>query len=429
MTGNLAASKRKIRCGPKVKTGCATCRIRKVKCDESKPSCRKCVDSGRTCDGYESPFRFITSQSIGGAYASGSNLVARAPLIRPTTTEISPLDVDLLNRYFSTKTIFDVKLGCDEEAKQVLRASLTYPPIRHAVSSLRVLRQHLEMSAGVLESVVRQTSSYDYGLQQYCMALAGLASNLSCPGSSGLNLALICCQIFISIEQVRGNYAAMAQHIIQGLQIMHEYRARPTLSATNKLVPAHCDQLPFLDVFIIKLFAAPCKFADPPAATDISEITMPACLISQQQQPGQSRDLRVIAPNMRTELTRIATSTLEFLGKVSHVQSEGNAFRLLSSRASLLTSLDSWLINLELVHMEMSPPGPELLSVSFMRLFHQILKVVLLRTLDSSSNLYTQLQTENDRLQDIASIVGERVKDYKFSSSTRGSQGRQSKSR
>lgn len=38
-------------------TGCLTCRIRKVKCDEAKPSCTKCISTGRTCDGYSTlPF-------------------------------------------------------------------------------------------------------------------------------------------------------------------------------------------------------------------------------------------------------------------------------------------------------------------------------------------------------------------------------------
>ena len=36
----------------KVKTGCLTCKIRKKKCDEAKPFCRRCVDTGRKCDGY-----------------------------------------------------------------------------------------------------------------------------------------------------------------------------------------------------------------------------------------------------------------------------------------------------------------------------------------------------------------------------------------
>ncbi|OHX00146.1 hypothetical protein CSPAE12_01133 [Colletotrichum incanum] len=199
---------------------------------------------------------------------------------------------------------------------------------------------------------------------------------------------------------------------------MHEYQARPTFVAANELVPAYHDQLPFLDVFIIKLFAAPCKFADPPATADTSGTMVSVCPIAPPQQPVESRDFRAIAPDLRKELTRIATSTLEFLGKVSHVDSAENALRLLSNRASLLDSLESWIVDLELVHTEIRPPGPELISVSFMRFFHQILKVILLGTLDSSPDLYDNLRTENDRLQGIASHIGERVKAYGTRSGT-----------
>ncbi|UKZ58701.1 uncharacterized protein TrAtP1_000030 [Trichoderma atroviride] len=32
--------------------GCTTCRIRRVKCDEARPNCRRCISTGRRCDGY-----------------------------------------------------------------------------------------------------------------------------------------------------------------------------------------------------------------------------------------------------------------------------------------------------------------------------------------------------------------------------------------
>jgi hypothetical protein len=323
--------------------------------------------------------------------------------------------------------MFDVSLACDEEARQILQASLTDPPIRHAVLSLRALREDLETSRDGPASVAQQTPSYNYGLQQYCMALGGLASNLSSPGSNGLKSALLCCQIFISIEQARENYAAMAQHIIRGLRIMREYRARPHFVAANKLVPAHHGQLPFLDVFIIKLFAAPCKLADPPATIDVSRTTLSLCSISPQQQPAESRHLRTIAPNMRTELTRIATMALEFLGKVSQVKSVGNALQLLSEKEALLESLESWLIDLKLFQTEIGPPGPEPISVSFMRFFHLILKIVLLGALDSSPGLYLELRTENNKLQGVANDVGERVRAYRTWRRTVSGQGEQFK--
>ncbi|TGO86520.1 hypothetical protein BPOR_0296g00030 [Botrytis porri] len=49
-TGNKVRQRRASR--PKVKTGCNNCKNRRVKCDETRPECTKCVRSGRRCDGY-----------------------------------------------------------------------------------------------------------------------------------------------------------------------------------------------------------------------------------------------------------------------------------------------------------------------------------------------------------------------------------------
>jgi hypothetical protein len=261
--------------------------------------------------------------------------------------------------------------------------------------------------------MVQQTPGYTYGLQQYCLALRDLALNLSSPCSKGLESALLCCQIFISIEQARENFTAMGQHITQGLRIMQEYRIRPSFVAANRLVSADHNRLPFLDIFLIKLFAAPCKFADPPVGADTEETNLSLCSRLPHQQSIESRNLRTIAPNMRTELRRIAASTLEFLDKVAHVKSAGSALQLLSEKVSLLKSLESWLVDLELVDTQIKMLETELVSVTFLRFFHQMLKIILLGALDSSPDLLVRLRTENDQLQGIAHEVGERVRAYR----------------
>ncbi len=332
---------------------------------------------------------------------------------------ITAQEIDLLNRYFSTKTIFQVKLGCDEEAKEVLQASLTNTPIRHAILSLRALREDFETLGNSPATVTQQTPSYHYGLQQYNMALRGVASNLTSPDFNGLKLALLCCQVFISIEQVQENYSAMAQHIIRGLGIMQEYRARPSLVAGSNLIAASLSRLPFLDVFIIKLFAAPCKFADPPAITDVNGMRLSVGLISSRQQPAESRDFPMIAPDMRRELTKIAASALEFLDKVSQVRSVGTALQLLSEKAELLESLESWLTGLKTIQTRIGPPGIEPISTSFLRMFYLILKIVLLGALECSPAICTELQSETGRLQGVANELDVKVGAYRAKSEIR----------
>ncbi|RAL13151.1 Zn(II)2Cys6 transcription factor, partial [Aspergillus homomorphus CBS 101889] len=49
---------------PKSRLGCKTCKIRRIKCDLSRPTCLKCHSTGRTCDGYnEMPFASMTKKT------------------------------------------------------------------------------------------------------------------------------------------------------------------------------------------------------------------------------------------------------------------------------------------------------------------------------------------------------------------------------
>ena len=41
----------------RVRTGCRTCRRRRVKCDESKPNCSRCRTANFVCEGYDAPQR------------------------------------------------------------------------------------------------------------------------------------------------------------------------------------------------------------------------------------------------------------------------------------------------------------------------------------------------------------------------------------
>ncbi|KAF7543481.1 hypothetical protein G7Z17_g10704 [Cylindrodendrum hubeiense] len=65
----------------RTKTGCLTCRKRRIKCDETHPTCNNCKKSKRECLGYDPIFR----QQPGSQSASN---IQPAPLSQPTTPSI-----------------------------------------------------------------------------------------------------------------------------------------------------------------------------------------------------------------------------------------------------------------------------------------------------------------------------------------------------
>ncbi|KAF2167517.1 hypothetical protein M409DRAFT_66055 [Zasmidium cellare ATCC 36951] len=380
----------------KSKTGCGTCKIRRIKCDESKPSCNKCVSTGRKCDGYESPFRSFIPE-LGSRGTGQQDDIEQANV---GTRAVLPAEVEILSRLFSTKTMFDVNLGCEEESKQVLHASLTQAPLRSAIASLKVLREDLESSLSNSPSSPWRPETNHEGLQQYSKAMTGLAKSLSLPDRTRVPSTLLCCETFISIEQVRGDHVAMAQHIIRGVEIMREYGARPCLTHAGKLVPAHRGPLPLIDVFAVKLFAAPCRFKEQPAVVGAHGGTAATC------------DDQRLDPENQKQLKNLATNTLVFLNEVRHVQSVEDATQLVSKKANLLKSLNDWLLDLNQIQRQGEPIDKEPLAVLFERVFHQLLRIFTLNALDSSQSQDVQIAAEKRQLLELAGIVSSRVQAY-----------------
>ncbi|KAI1860288.1 uncharacterized protein JN550_011666 [Neoarthrinium moseri] len=66
----------------KVRTGCRTCKIRRVRCDEEKPFCKRCTTTGRACDGYGTSLAGPLPTTTGPAgNILKSNATADLPLV------------------------------------------------------------------------------------------------------------------------------------------------------------------------------------------------------------------------------------------------------------------------------------------------------------------------------------------------------------
>src|SRR5262249_11880243 len=67
-TTDAAASNPNLR--KRTKTGCLTCRNRRIKCGEEGPTCNNCIKSKRHCEGYNQ--RVIFKPPIGAHHASST---------------------------------------------------------------------------------------------------------------------------------------------------------------------------------------------------------------------------------------------------------------------------------------------------------------------------------------------------------------------
>ncbi|OBR02725.1 C6 zinc finger domain protein [Colletotrichum higginsianum IMI 349063] len=180
---------------PKVKTGCRTCKARKVKCDETKPKCKRCITSGRQCAGYEPALEHGLSwyrpqqltahdQREGRAFQFFSHMVG--PVLS------GPMDA-----YFWTHL--------------VVQFSHFEPAVRHAVLAISSLYEDFHDGA----RVTRQKPGNDFALRHYGAAIQRIKS------AEDEQLVLLVCILFICVEYLQGDVEAALRHCKHGIVILN----------------------------------------------------------------------------------------------------------------------------------------------------------------------------------------------------------------
>ncbi|KAH0405547.1 hypothetical protein KCU89_g144, partial [Aureobasidium melanogenum] len=225
----------------KVRTGCITCKIRKVKCDEEKPSCKRCTDSGRKCDGYAiQPERKFVKSAAPSDQAVVPSTQNRA--FPPTTSipyravrRLAPakliVDAAFLSpavsgedspwiEYFSVRTgpaLSDV-LVHTFWSLTLPQLSASEPAIRHALIALSAAHARFEADAAN-NQLVHNAIDPKFILWHYNESIKQLKLYLSRDPRS-LDYALLCCLLFISMKCIYGNRILVIGHLQNGLNML-----------------------------------------------------------------------------------------------------------------------------------------------------------------------------------------------------------------
>ncbi|KAE9368244.1 hypothetical protein N431DRAFT_381557 [Stipitochalara longipes BDJ] len=220
-SGQIRASK------PKVRTGCRRCKARRVKCDETKPRCLRCIQYGRPCTGYDS-------------YPPAATRVdSRSKQLAPKTTTFGvlvPLDqpspsVSLLGgqsehqyfQYFRTTTAVQLSGGFEDEVwnRIVLQASHSVPSIQRLVISIGALSRSRELQIDHSSSKGAILALDKYALDEYSQALKGIQT-LAKTNSSSLNITriiLIASILIYVFESYHGNTESAIAYLKSALAI------------------------------------------------------------------------------------------------------------------------------------------------------------------------------------------------------------------
>lgn len=225
-------------------------RIRRVKCDETKPFCNKCTSTGRTCEGYTTPLPRKSRTRL------SKYDVLQMSLDRSTNASFDTSDITIIPNsnvydvvyawcvprsvnhtrdrvdwdesrslaYYSTRVSKDICNHFDEDFwnNLVLQISEEEPAVRHALLALSTLYEAGDMSrlANHHFSRDRYKQLMRSAIHQHNKAISILRSRIDAGGP--LEVVMMSCLIFTWLEFLRGNVNDALTHLHSGLRILCE---------------------------------------------------------------------------------------------------------------------------------------------------------------------------------------------------------------
>lgn len=214
-----------------------------MKCDEQHPECFRCRGTGRKCDGY----------SAEGLISRGRDLdnpdPARISTYLPDSIASNSISFDLPGSgrerrsfdYFRDQTVPDLSGYFQSEFwdRLVLQFCHAEPAVRHALIALGAVHETFKTTENRATTHGQEEWKTRFSLQQYNRAISNLRKHLSSKGHQSVEVALICCLLFICFESLVGNHESALCHLESGLDILSGWRSRNIhISSSNIWSPS-----------------------------------------------------------------------------------------------------------------------------------------------------------------------------------------------
>ncbi|PVI01182.1 hypothetical protein DM02DRAFT_671418 [Periconia macrospinosa] len=212
------------------KLGCLTCRKRRVRCDQARPACSQCSNSGRTCDGY-----------LTAAPTCAVSIAMKLPSVPNLTNH----DEHRSLQYFTECTgpqfagFHEHEFWC----KTVLQIGASEQCVFHCVVALASLHEAFESEASPTKPMVIATIQlYKRATSHYTKAISLLNMKIASHGWRSLDVSLLCCILCICFEGLRGSYADAELHLTHGLSLLKQWASNRG-SETGKLLPTSTEEI------------------------------------------------------------------------------------------------------------------------------------------------------------------------------------------
>ncbi|PVH72695.1 hypothetical protein DL98DRAFT_576703 [Cadophora sp. DSE1049] len=255
--GSAAQNPRVRRAAPKVRTGCGTCRMRRVKCDEGKPTCNRCIKFGVECDGYRPPPKVFEPKAaqkreilpnphqIKTSMRSGMALPSLGAL---ANSPFASIEEHQYFELFCVRTGYDIfptfDSGCTRQ--RLLESCHFNPAIRHAIVALGALDRTAEMvscfdkmSLTPVERDAAANEHHQNALRQYVKAVKYMAADAA-EKKLDLRTMLLTCLLILAFESWTGNMDLAVKQVHAGIRLIQEWKEnyRGDEEKYTKLSPA-----------------------------------------------------------------------------------------------------------------------------------------------------------------------------------------------
>ncbi|KAI4145925.1 MAG: hypothetical protein LQ340_006116, partial [Diploschistes diacapsis] len=119
-------------------------------------------------------------------------------------------------------------------SRLVFQCSSAQPAVRHAIVAFAAIHETIRQSSSPHPNSLLVSTNRRLALQQYSTAIKLLSSALTRPSRDAMELALVCCVLFVCFENVLGNQADAVRHIENGLQICNEWSAHSVDASSSQ---------------------------------------------------------------------------------------------------------------------------------------------------------------------------------------------------
>lgn len=107
----------------------------------------------------------------------------------------------------------------------VLQVSVSEPAVRHAIAALGSLHEYHERNRLFKTKVSLENGQSLFSLEQYTKSVYHLNRYLCTEKFPSIDIILICCVLFITLESFQGNSESTTRHLLSGSKIISDWQS------------------------------------------------------------------------------------------------------------------------------------------------------------------------------------------------------------